>query len=68
MVATVAVRWLRIPRVGYFDDFGMITPESAIGAALEAFTALNQILGFELKVGKSEWGIRIEFFGVTVDL
>ena len=61
VMATLAVRWLRIPCVGYFDDFGVITTESAIEEALRAFTALSQILGFELKVGESECGIRVEF-------
>ena len=66
-MATVAVRWLGIPCVGYFDDFGIISTESAIKEALQAFTALNQILGFESKVAKSEFGARIEFLGVTAD-
>ena len=38
-MATVAARWLRIPRMGYFDDVGVITTESAIEEALRAFTS-----------------------------
>ena len=67
VMATIAVRWLGMPCMGYFDDFGIITTESTIKEALQAFTTLNQILGFELKVEKSEFGTRIEFLGVTVD-
>ena len=67
VMATVAVRWLGIPRVGFFDDFGIITTESTIEVALRASAALNQILGFELKAEKSEYGPRIEFLGVTVE-
>ena len=29
--ATVAARWLRIPRLGYFDDFGIVTGWAAGG-------------------------------------
>ena len=64
--STVAVRWLKIPRVGYFNDFGMITAESRIQDALIAFTVLNQMLGRNLGEAKSEWGIRVDFLGVTV--
>ena len=53
-------------RLGFFDDFGIIATESAALDALRALTASNDILGFELKVLKSEWGTKIEFLGVTV--
>ena len=52
--------------MGYFDDFGMITAESTIQEALEVCTVLNRMLGFDLKVEKSGWGIRIEFQEVAV--
>ena len=67
VMGTMAVRWLGIPCVEYSDDFGIITTESAIKEALRAFTAPNQILGFELKVEISEFGTRIEFSEVAVD-
>ena len=54
VMATVAARWLRIPRMGHFGDFGKISAEPSIEEALRAFTSLNQVLGFELKVEKSE--------------
>ena len=65
-MATVAVRWLKIPRLGYCDDFGITAAESAVQDALRAFAALNDILGFEPKVAKLEWGTRIGFLGVIV--
>ena len=40
--------------------------ESTIQEALRAFAVLNQMLGFDLNVGKSEWGIRIESLEVAV--
>ena len=38
VMATVAARWLEIPRTDNFDDFGTITTESAIQEASKAFT------------------------------
>ena len=58
VMATVAARWLKIPRT--------VTTESMIQEALKASTVLNQIFGFDLKEGKSEWGIGIEFLGGAV--
>ena len=54
VMATLAVRWQKAPRLGYFDDFGIIIAESAIRGALRAFAALNEILGFDLRAGESE--------------
>ena len=44
VTATMTARWLRVPCLGYFDDFGIVAAESAIRDALRAFTALNDIL------------------------
>ena len=52
-MATIAVRWLKLPCVGYFDDFGIVATDSAAQEALRALTAPNDIPGFELKVTKS---------------
>ena len=65
VMATAAARWLKLPRLGYSDDFGMVAAESTVQGALRDFAALN-ILGFELKVTQSEWGTRVEFLGATV--
>ena len=66
VMASLAARWLKIPCMGYFDDFGIITTERAIREALDAFTKMNHILGFELKIEKSDWGTVLEFLGVTI--
>ena len=63
--ATIAARWVKIVRMGYFDDFGAIAAESCQGEALKAFAILNEILGFDSKVGQSEWGRALEFPGAT---
>ena len=68
VLAATAARWLKIPRIGYFGDFGEISAESTVQGALKAFTALNDILFFDLKATKSEWGARIEFLGVAVTI
>ena len=65
-MATKAVRRLKFLRLEFFDDFSITTTESAAQDALEAFTALNDSLGFELKVTNSEWGATVAFLGVTV--
>ena len=57
---------LEIPRLGFFGDSGVISTEATLQGALKAFTASGDILGFELKGVKSEWGARIEFLGATV--
>ena len=57
-MARIAVRWLKSPCLRYFDDFGMVTTESAVQGTLAGFTALNEILAFELKIKKSRWGGR----------
>ena len=66
VMATVAVRWIKFPRLGYFGNFGVVPPESTLQDAIRAFAALNDILGLELKVTESEWGARIKFLGLTV--
>ena len=54
VMAAVSVRRREILRLGNSDDFGVIATESTAQDALRAFTALNDILGFELGVAKSE--------------
>ena len=51
---------------GNFGDFGVVTTESAVRDASRAFAALNDTLGLELQLEKSERGARLEFPGVTV--
>ena len=65
LVASVAARWIKIPRLGYSDGFCLVTAESAAQEALRAFIALSYILCFELKDTKSERGSRTELRGAT---
>ena len=65
-MAKIAVRWLHLPRLEYFDDFGAVTTESAIRGALAASADRNGISGFELKIKKSQLGTQPEFRGETV--
>ena len=43
-----------------------MTTRSTIQGALDAFSALNRILEFELEVEKSPRGAKLEFLGATV--
>ena len=67
IIATLAVRLLKIPVMGYYDDFGLITPESLTGEALEYFCELNRLLGFSMKRKKTLWGAILEFLGIVAD-
>ena len=68
VLATMAARRLRIPRLGFSEDFGRLTTEYTIQDALRRFVPLNDILGFDLKAGKSERGARLESVGLPVRL
>ena len=66
VAATFVVRGLKIPRLGYFEDFGGVPAESAPQSAPAAFADLNEISGFEIKIKKSQRSARLGFLGVTV--
>ena len=55
--------------MGYFDNFGFVAKKQCMGADLQAFAELNQILGFDLKIEslETEWGTKLEFQGATVE-
>ena len=65
VIATIAVKGLKLPRLGYFDDFGMAGTESAIRGAQGALAASNAIIGCDLKIEKSERGAMSAFFRAT---
>ena len=56
IVASSAVRLLEIPVLGYIDDFGLVAPLPLTEDAFPAFTQLNDIFGFVLRLPKSEEG------------
>ena len=66
VVASLACRVLKIPCVGYYDDFGLISPECLIKDALGIFTSFNKALLIILKDSKSEFGTLLEFLGLTI--
>ena len=67
IIASLAVRLLNIPVMGYYDDFGIITQHELIKDALFSFTELNRILGFKMKPKKTLSGQILEFLGVVAD-
>ena len=67
IIASLAVRLLKIPVMGYYDDVGIINPLELIGEALFSFTDLNRIVGFKMKPKKTLAGQILEFLGVIVD-
>ena len=54
--------------MGYFDDFGLAAPLPLTGDALQAFSELNDIFAFGLKLPKSEWGQIIASLGLMIEL
>ena len=68
ITATLATRLLGIPTLGFLDDFGLATPLPPAEEALLAFTRLNEIFVFLLKLSKSERSHISQFFGLILDL
>ena len=66
MIASLACRALKLPCVGYYDDFAIVTPRILIDKALEAPAKLNDFLLIILEKKKSEAGRVLEFLGITI--
>ena len=66
VIASLACRILKIPCVGYYDDFGIILPECLIKDGLGIFTSFNKALMIILKDSKSEFGALLEFLGLAI--
>ena len=66
VIASLACRILKIPCVGYYDDFGIILPECLIKDGLGIFTSFNRALMIILKDSKSEFGTLLEFSGLAI--
>ena len=66
VIASLACRILKIPCVGYYDDFGIILPECLVKDGLSVFTSFNKALRIILKDSKSEFGTLLEFLGLTI--
>ena len=65
VMATQAARWLKIVRVGYFDDFCTVAKGSRIDEALKAFTQLDAFRDSDLEDEEAERGFEYEFLGAT---
>ena len=66
--ATIATSRLKIPRLEYFDGFGIVTTEPRTQGALASFADLSEILGFGLKIRESLRSTQLEFLGLTARL
>ena len=67
-MACPATRLLRIPRIGYFDDFGLMTPLPMIEGARRDFSEFDDIYGPICKLSTSELEWLLEFLGPEVCL
>ena len=65
MIASSASRILKIPRVGYCGDFGLVAPICVVSLALKAFAGLNDSLLVGLKEHKSVASSLLEFLGLS---
>ena len=68
LIAALATRLLGAPIRGFFPEFGLVTPVPLAEEALRAFPEPNGVVGFELKLSKSEWGQILEFLGLLPEL
>ena len=66
VIASLACRILKIPCVGYYDDFGIILPVCLVKDGLDIFTSFNKALFIILKDKKSEFGTFLEFLGLII--
>ena len=53
------VRWLKIVRIGYLDNFGIVAKGSCVKETAGAFTQLSALLGLDSEARKSERGSEI---------
>ena len=54
-LAELANRYLGIPLLSFFDDFGALIPSCLARTALQTFTAFCSLLRIRLKAGKSAY-------------
>ena len=62
--STIFARPMLIPLLIYFDDFAALLKAGLAEKALIAFARFFDILGFQLKAGKSSVGNKITFIGL----
>ena len=62
--STIFARPMLIPPLSYFGDFAAFLRDGLAEKALSVFTRFCDILGFQLKTGKSSVGNKITFLGL----
>ena len=67
-ISALATRLLGAPIRGFSPEFGLVTTAPLAEEALRAFTEPDGIVGFELKLSKSEWGQILGFLGLLPEL
>ena len=66
VTASLTCRVLKIPRIGYYGDFGIILPESLMKNAFGVFASFNKALIIISKEKKSGYGALTEFLGMVI--
>ena len=66
MIVTLASRFLKIPRIRYYDDFGIVAPRALVRAALDSCAGFDELLRIMLKKKRSEAGPTTEFLGSPI--
>lgn len=64
ILAEIATRYIGIPLLSFFDDFGAPAPSRLAQAALQTFTSFCSLLGIQLAIAKSDYGPRLVFLGL----
>ena len=67
-VSSSARRVLKIPRIGYSDDFGGVAQLDVVREALRGFADSNGIRSVRLKILKCDAGPGVEFLGAAAHL
>ena len=57
---------MKIPRIRYYDDFGIVAPRALVRAALGSCTGFDELLRIMLKKKRSEAGPTTEFLGAPI--
>ena len=65
-IAPLIRRFLGIPCVSAYDDFGIVAPRPLIYSALRAFASWSDSLDISLETRKSKAGPSLGFLGLTI--
>ena len=65
-IAPLARRYLKIPRIGHYEDFGSVALRALVNLAPRPFARFNDELPFVLKENKSQADSTLEFSGLAI--